>query len=369
MNKRRSNKKDEIVLNEEQEETILKMWNEGVQDLKPLIVACFGDNYDGRSKQGFAVKKFLSSKKLKAKPAHVRFSKTDQITLTKEQEEFIINNVERNSVLELTKEIFNNQYLTNLSAEFKVVARYIELSGLVQYRTGTDEDVPLGDYKPPKNFDQAITRINRYKLDAFDKSRELTQIEKGGIKALIKFLHTPRLTRELSSITDEGLRILFESSFVRFTYNKPDLTEEEIDAYINLCLDIVGETTIRRQIARLSRLQNQQAENTEGARMSVALATSIHDAQTELDQNRKRQEKLRESLQGKRISRIDKVLQENASILNLVALWKSEKDREKMIKLADFQNERLSKEIDRFTDMDEVRAKVMGVSKEEILNG
>jgi hypothetical protein len=66
---------------------------------------------------------------------------------------------------------------------------------------------------------------------------------------------------------------------------------------------------------------------------------------------------------------MSKIMQESASILNLVELWKDEESRNKMIKIADLRKKNLSKEIERLTSMEEIKSRIMGISEEEVLNG
>ena len=61
-------------------------------------------------------------------------------------------------------------------------------------------------------------------------------------------------------------------------------------------------------------------------------------------------------------------LKENASILNLVEMWKSEESRHKMIHLANLRKEVVSEEVKNLSSMDEIKARIMGLSEEEVLN-
>ena len=114
---------------------------------------------------------------------------------------------------------------------------------------------------------------------------------------------------------------------------------------------------------------DEAADDTEGARISMGLVEAINTAQTEYNQCVSRQQKLLESLKEKRSSRLSKQIKENASILNLVQLWKDEESRIKLIKLAEVRKKSLEKEIDKISSLDEVKAKIMGLTREEVLNG
>ena len=66
---------------------------------------------------------------------------------------------------------------------------------------------------------------------------------------------------------------------------------------------------------------------------------------------------------------MSKVLQESASILNLVELWKDEESRTKMIKIAEIRKKNISAEIERLSSMEDIKSRIMGISEEEVLNG
>ena len=66
---------------------------------------------------------------------------------------------------------------------------------------------------------------------------------------------------------------------------------------------------------------------------------------------------------------MSKMMQDSASILNLVELWKDEESRNKMIKLADLRRQNISSEIERLSSMEEIKSRILGISEEEVLNG
>ena len=66
---------------------------------------------------------------------------------------------------------------------------------------------------------------------------------------------------------------------------------------------------------------------------------------------------------------IGSIVKENASILNLVQMWKDEDSRREMIKMADMRREVLKTEIGRLSSMDDVKARIFGLTEEEVLDG
>lgn len=364
--------RDEICLSVDRQNAIINEWNASKKppSLKDLVVLAFPDIseelQDGRSKYGKCVKAFLSSVDLSPKKAHEYEKK--EIELTEEHKEFIGNNVSTMRGHEMAKVLFKDHTLNNLSAEARAINEYIKTlpTQATVYDPSSSEE--LGEYKPLKTFDKALTRINKYVHEAINR-KEISAHVKKGVNSLIGYMHTYRflhIINNYDSITD---RDLFESSFIRYTYDKSDLTQEEVDQYIVLSAEVVISSTIQRRVEHLQGLLDQTADQTDGARISMSLVESINTAQNEYNQCVNRQQKLLNDLKEKRSDRLKNQIKENASILNLVQLWKEEDSRKKLIKFAEMKKENLSKEVDRFENMDDVKCRILGVSKNEAING
>ena len=99
----------------------------------------------------------------------------------------------------------------------------------------------------------------------------------------------------------------------------------------------------------------------------MALVESINTAQNEYHQSVNRQHKLLDDLKEKRSSRLKNQLKDSASILNLVEVWREEENRKKMITLAEKRKEAIAEEVESLSSMDEVKARIMGLTEGEIL--
>ena len=60
-------------------------------------------------------------------------------------------------------------------------------------------------------------------------------------------MHTFRFNHQINNYETQNDRDLFESSFIRYTYDKPDLTQEEVDQYIVLSSEVVISANIQRR--------------------------------------------------------------------------------------------------------------------------
>ena len=358
-----------ITLQSNQKEAIVAEWNsrkENPPSLLELIKVAFpNENVDGRSKQGKAVKAFLASQSIKARASQEYKAKED-IKLTDDHKEFINNNYKLMTFVEIARVIFANEKITNLNKEAKVVEEYIKQIDPT-HDSAEEINVTHDEYKAPSTFSMALSKINKYIYDKWDKDKLIAK-QKKNIESLLGYMNTYRFIHQINSYSDPATRDLFESSFVRYTCDKNDLTQEEVDQYIVLSSEVVIASNIQHRVEHLQNLLDDAANDTDGRRIAMSLVEAINTAQNEYHQSVNRQQKLLESLKEKRSDRLKNQLKENASILNLVEMWKSEESRTKMIKLANLRKEAVSEEVEKLSSMDEMKARIMGISEEEVLN-
>ena len=169
---------EEISLTPKQEQAILDMWNNSPKDNPPplleLIQKAAGiEGKDGRSKEGKAVKKFLASRKIKARGAH-EYRAKDEIVWTKEEKEFMLNNAQTMTPREMAQYLKKDDTITVLSKETRAVRDFLASEGIetlgsvnpITEHIGAEADTET--YKPPKSQDRAIARVNKYVNDIID---------------------------------------------------------------------------------------------------------------------------------------------------------------------------------------------------------
>jgi hypothetical protein len=362
-----------IELTEDQKSIITAEWNSRPDNppaLLELIKLAFPDqNVDGRSKEGRAVKEHLASRNIRARGAH-EYQIKEEINLSDSDKEFIKNNLQTMKANEMSRYLFKNRSLGPLSKETRTVNEHIKTLEPEEEEEPYQEtgNIPSGRYKPPTTQNLTISKINKYVLNGIDKEK-LSSQRKVEIRFLIEYLSTYRFIHQISSYSTQTDRDLFESSFVRYTHNKGGLAQEEVDQYIVLACEVVIASSIQRRVQRLQQLLDQAAEDTDGRRIAMALVESISSAQTEYNQSVNRQQKLLGDLKEKRSDKLKSQIKENASILNLVQAWKDEESRKKMIQLAERRKQVIEDEIDHLSSIEEFKGKIMGLTKEEGLNG
>jgi hypothetical protein len=358
-----------FALNEEQQKIILDMWKANPNNppfLRDLSKAVFGKECDGRSKEGKLIKEFLATQNLISKPQAPEV--IPDIVLLDTQKEFIVNNVGTMNALELAKELFNNKNLTNLNRETRAVNEFIKTLDKKIVYADTDEVPADVVYRPPRTTERMLYKVNKYIHEGIDKDK-MSARQKKEINALLGYINTYRFAHQINTYTTQPDRELFESSFIRYTYDKADLTQEEVDQYIVLSTEVVISSNIQATIVRLQGLLDEATDNPDNVRISMSLVEAINTARTEYNQCVTRQQKLLNDLKQKRSDRLKTQIKENASILNLVQMWKDEESRQKLLRLAELRKQIIKDEVNRLMTIDEVKARILGISEEEVLNG
>lgn len=362
----------EDILSTEQKKSILQFWQDGIDAGKPpnimdITTRLFGADVDGRSKEGKAVKDYLASLNIKPRTSEVYEKKRVELTL--DHQEFVKNNRDSMSSVEMAKVLFNNTQLTNLSKEARSIDEFNRSLGEYSYKG--QEDVPLDDWRPPNTVERTIARVNRQfeRGGGIDKDK-ISPMQKKQMEALMRYLSVYRFKSQINVYEDDADRELFESVFIRYTYDKGDLLEEEIDQYIILAKEAVLEKRIQRRSEMLQGMLETQAEgDPEKAKLSMTLVEMIGKITTEYNACIVRQRDLVNVLKEKRSDRLSKDIKENSSILNLLEIWKSAKTRKEFALLAEKRKEKVADEIERLSSMEDVLCRVIGLPKDEALNG
>lgn len=324
---------------------------------------------DGRSKEGRLIKIFLATKDLKAKTL-TNYSPRQKVQLSEAQREYVTHNYSTMGPMEMARIIFNNPGISNLHAETRAVAEHIKTLPPKQRTSEEVDEVPTQEYSPPKTIEGALKKIDKYIFAHNFKKESLTASQRACLTALLGYMNTFRFIHQINLYASQTNRNLFESEFVRCSYDKPDLTEEEVNQYIMLSHETVESANIqRRKEVFQTIIDNIAANDGESARISANMVETINTLQNEYNQCVTRAQKILGDLKMKRSDRIEQQKSSNASILNLVQIWKDEKTRKRMIYIAEAKKKELEKAIDELSSLEDVKARIIGLNKGEMLDG
>lgn len=348
-------------LTEEQKKEILKLFKTN-PDLMFITRKVFKeDDIDGRSKQGRAVRKFLSEQDKKANTSLV--PKVEQIHLDKQQKEFLMtDNVEVGmNALEIARLTFKDRNVQPLSIKHRVIVDFLKT-----YRPEVVDDneiVTKEKWTPPKSINRAIVKINNFCGTRLEELTLQTK-QKRLVEQLILYFKSPRFNHFINQYSTLADRNLFESEFVRAIWDKPDLTNDELNLYVTVCANYVRQKHIQQRIDKLNALLDDQDNERD---ITLRLTEIIKATSDELNQCEKRIESLTKDLNGSRTARLKAKGEENGSIFALVEAFQDREERDRMILMAELQNKLIEEEADRLESMDDYKARVLGISKKELL--
>ena len=344
----------------EQEQFILNNYKL-VKDLNVLTKKVFeNENLDGRSIEGKLIRAFLVRNKLEYKTT--KHTKVDAVELTEANKHFIMQSAENGmSSFAIAELLFPDREVKKLGAEQRAVLEHI--------RTVNEDFVPsqesglLTHYSPPKSYPRLIKKV----FDSTGTQLEELKLARNQKNCLDKMainLSNSRFIKIMNNYTSKDDRNLFEEEFIRLTWDKPDLSADELNLYMNVCKEIINLEVISKHLNKLNDLFEDAQDQNE---MTVKLAEIIKAKSGEYHQCEGRIETLTKKLQGDRAERMKNRQRENASILSLVQMFQEEDERKNMIRIAEMQKELVSKEAERLEVMVSFKARVLGISKEDVI--
>ena len=332
-----------------------------IKNLIDLTKKCFDNQeLDGRSKEGRAVRKYLVENAIEYKTTGT--SSTEEIEFTEQQKEFILQQAQEGlSSLEIAKLIFPDRRVKSLSNEQRTVLGYIREVN-PDFLPSQDSGA-LNSYVSPKSSSRIIKKINDATGLGLEELKINRQkqicVEKLGIN-----LNNSRFLKIINNYLNLEDRTLFEHEFVRLTWDKPDLTADEINLYLNVCKEVINLEVISAHLNKLNDMFDIADDQTE---MSVRLAEIIKAKSGEYHQCETRIENLTKNLQGDRAERMKKNQKENASFLSIVQLFQEEEERKTMLRIAEMQKLAIKEEAERLEGMAEWKARVLGISQEDVI--
>jgi|GEM_PF-711551 len=352
---------DGVVLTVLMQEYLDKNWKK--EDLMTMVRKIFrNEKLDGRCKEGRAVTKYLASKGFHYKTS--KFKKRDEIVFTDDQVEFIINQAKlKSKPMSIARIVFGDNNLHQFSKESLAVQRVIRETNpsLLASDNITDEA-----YRPPKTFKQATQKINEVTHENLDPAKVNVRLKKG-IEKLLEYVHSPRFIQTATNLQNMRERTIFEAEFVRATWDKPDLSTDEINLYINLINEYIIQDRIQCIVIKLNGILEETTDDEDG-KISMALSDSIKGKNEEYNQSVNRQNRLVTDLTGKRSARVNNRVSMNHSLVALVEAFQEKEERQNMIRLADLRRRANKTEVKEMENMDGFIVRIFGISEEEALD-
>lgn len=349
-----------MTLSKEQEEFLHKN-GKAIKDLNVLTKQCWGDDsLDGRSKQGRLVRKFLIDNEIKFKTSYVK--KKEKIVFSDEQGEFILDQAEDGlSSLAIAKLLFPDKRVNPLSVEQRAVLDHIKTVN-PDFLPSQDSGA-LHSYSSPKSSSRIVKKINDATGNTFEDGK-LNRQYQICVQRLGVHLNNSRFVKIMNNYLDKDDKSLFEQEFIRLTWDKPDLTADEINLYLNVCKEIINLEVVSKHLNKLNDMFDVADDQTE---MSVRLAEIIKAKSSEYHQCENRIENLTKKLQGDRSERMKNRTKESASFLSIVQLFQDKAERDNIVRLAEMQKMTTKSEAEKIEGMSEWTARILGISQDDAI--
>lgn len=349
-----------ITLDITQQATARTLFREG-KDVLEIAQKIFPSiTTDRRSPEYGAVRRLLSNLPPARVPAPPKPPAKGPVLLTEEQLRYIKENYKEENVLSLGKTLFPERAdgMTPLHGECKAIQIFIKEFDPTFFK---DMRRDMGEYEPPKELNQLCELITKASNTPLNPDR-LSTTDKACIKFLAHNLASDRFRSCMDQLATERERGIFESEFVKATWDKPDLTPDEVNLYINLCDEYINRDRVSRKYAKLDNafleIKDPQAE------ASIKFSEMIKTVSGERDQAAKRIESLINKLNGDRSKRLKEKGARTVSITAAFEAFKSEEERRQMLRIAQVQREAIQEEQKNMEGMPAWKARILGIKKE-----
>jgi|TARA_R110002167_G_scaffold65529_1_gene185526 hypothetical protein len=347
-----------IILTEEQKKIILESFKKDANILNITKIVFEDSTLDGRSKEGRAVTKFLATNGLKTKTT--KREKLDEISLT-ESQLLEIQDLKEDGLntSEISDIVFKSK-VTRLSKEWRVVNEIVNQEKEEQKEKGQDSS---GNYIPPQAISRIIKKINDSTGIGLEEGK-MSRSHHSCCNKLRINLSNSRFVAVVNNYINPRDKELFEQEMIRLTWDKPDLTADELNLYMNVSKEIINLELITGHLQKLNEMFEDAGHQDE---MTVRLAEIIKAKSSEYHQCETRIENLTKKLQGDRGTRLANQQKDTASFLAIVQLFQEEEERKNMVRIADMQKQTIRKEAERLEGMAAWKARVLGIGIEDVL--
>tara|TARA_A100000171_G_scaffold30405_1_gene28611 strand:+ start:4037 stop:5083 length:1047 start_codon:yes stop_codon:yes gene_type:complete len=347
-----------IKLTDIQKEFILNLFKEDPNIINITKKVFENDKLDGRSKEGKAVTKFLAENGLKAKTT--KHPKAKDVSITEDQKESILMMSEDGMNTSQIADLIFKKTVKRLSNEWRVVNEIVSEKNEEEKDKGQDSS---GNYIPPQAISRIIKKINDSTGYGLEEDR-MSRNQKHCCDKLRINLSNSRFVAIVNNYTNPRDKELFEQEFIRLTWDKPDLTADELNLYMNVAKEIINLELITGHLQKLNDMFESADDQDE---MTVRLAEIIKAKSSEYHQCESRIENLTKKLQGDRGARLANKQKETASFLSIVQLFQEEEERENMVRIAEMQKEVIKEEAERLEGMSAWKARVLGIGIDDVL--
>lgn len=290
------------------------------------------------------------------------------IDFDEDQIKFITDNGASMRAMDIARVLYKESQ-SNPLKECRSIVSLLQALGITYEGDQAEVKEVLGAYEPPASDHKVIKLINDADSDAKYHISQLDSEKKKKIALIKKHLTSPRIIAMISAIRSQLHRNVFETQFVLYLIDKGDVTPEDVSTIANLANENVRSLLITEEIAVLNdRLAEASADDEGSRKFTTSLADSLATKAAEYNSCQNRMQKLHSDLAGSRSERLKQMGIINESLAKYVELARTQEGRDYLIKLTKKRESKLYDEARRIESLGDLVAEIKGVSIEELMN-
>lgn len=310
--------------------------------------------------------------------------------LTKEDKSFIIDNYNKMSVIQMAIRL-------NIKTENRkcpIITEFIRLSNLKNKTESQKENVPVEikvESQPPPTIEEKVGTIVAEDVvkEVFDDEpiEELASVEAFAnqlkeyhirirdplsereiidIKFLMHQMQATRFVQIVQTFRRKEYKKLFQEEFIRSMYGKGEMPQEEVNDFIDICEALVYQHDCRCKIKELEKILDDKDLPKEKRVGIIQVQKDLHSSISEAS------ERIGTKKKGLGTLREQRMKDTRNTGLTLSALFESFYDSEKrehLLNAQDKYNKDLMDALEKIDTLEESKALIMGISKDELRLG
>lgn len=194
----------------------------------------------------------------------------------------------------------------------------------------------------------------------------LSEREKIDIRFLMHQMQSTRFGQIYKTYRKKEYKNLFKEEFVRSMYGKGEMPQEEVNDFIDMCSELTRQYMIRCQIKDLDAMLDDKDFAKE---KRVGIIEVQKELNAEITASTRRVGEIKEGLGTLREQRMKDTRNTGLTLSALLESFYDSEKREKLVALQDKKNKELMDALEKIDSLEETKALIMGISKDELRMG
>ncbi len=226
-------------------------------------------------------------------------------------------------------------------------------------------DAPVGNDKAFETvtLDEFATVLRGYNI--FVRT-PMSEKEKKDIQFLLNQMEAKRFILTYRTLRKAEHKQLFKEEFIRALYGKGDMPQEEVNDFIDVCMETVLQYDIGAKIREIEIEASKEGITPARKTALDTLVISYHEQRTA---STKRAGEIKKTLGANREQRLKDSRPTGLTVMALIEGFQDAEKRASFIKLQQAKDKELTDTMVALDAMEETKALILGISAEELIQG